>query len=95
MMYQQTHDTRTRINCCRAGFSLFEIVIVFAVIGAFLAFMIPQILQYQRSSKIKTAQNTLLQIKQAIVLYESDTGQFPGSLKDLVARPQDPEISSK
>lgn len=95
MMYSKTQQTDVNQSTCNRGFTLFEMVIVAGIIGALLAFIIPQILQYQKSSKIKTAQTTLLQIKQAIVLYENDTGKLPTALKELVTRPQDPEISSK
>lgn len=95
MMYQKSGHEEIRLRSVRSGFSLFEMVIVAGIIGALLAFIIPQILQYQKSSKIKTAQNTLLQIKQSITLYEGDTGKLPSTLKDLVILPQDPEITAK
>jgi len=35
------------------------------------------------------------QINEGIILYQTDTGSLPSTLKDLVVRPNDPEIASK
>ena len=95
MIYEYSDERERRMSHAKAGFTLFEMVIVAGIIGALLAFIIPQIVQYQKSSKIKTAQNTLLSIKQNIMMFENDTGRLPATLKELVVRPQDPEIASK
>jgi general secretion pathway protein G len=94
MMYEHTNDEHRRRHA-KAGFTLFEMVIVAGIIGALLAFIIPQIVQYQKSSKVKTARIMIQGLQQAIMTFEADIGRYPNTLKELVVRPQDPEVSSK
>src|ERR1700722_17308075 len=95
MIHHESEQAGVYATTRKSGFSLFEMVIVIGIIGALLAFIIPQINQYLKQSKIKTARNELLIIKTAIMNYDNDTGKYPTTLKDLVIRPQDPEISGK
>ncbi len=91
MLQAQERDMRT----LKPGFTLFEIIIVMMVIGAMMAFIMPQIFNYLKQSKIRSAQMELRAISQAITLYKGDTGKYPTKLRDLIKRPQDPAIRGK
>jgi general secretion pathway protein G len=91
MLQLQERDTRI----AKPGFTLFEIIIVMVVIGGMMAFIVPQIFNYLKQSKVKSAKMELRGIQQAIVLYKSDTGKYPTKLRDLIKRPQDPAIRGK
>lgn len=91
MMQLQAKDMRT----ARAGYTLFEVIIVFVVIGGLMAVMIPAINAYLKRSRENTAKMELRQIQQGIILFKSDTSKYPAKLRDLVKRPADPLIKSK
>lgn len=86
---------RNHFACKRDGFTLIEIIIVIALIGGIMALVIPRIQGYRLKAKIGEAKNTLLQLKEGIMLYETDTGTLPDRLENLVKRPQNSEIASK
>jgi len=77
------------------GFTLFEIMIAIAIIGGLIALFYPAIRRYQARAAIKTAHLTLGQIRNAIDLYKTDTGQYPTALQDLVRKPSDPKTAQK
>src|SRR5262245_99976 len=84
--YQQKRtDHRKR------GFSLIEIVIVIAIIGGLMAIIVPRVNSYRLKSAIQEAKNMMSSIKEGIILFETDMGRLPTSLKELVVRPADGE----
>ena len=91
MLQVQKRDMRT----LKPGFTLFEIIIVMVIIGAMMAFIIPQINNYLQQSKVRSAKMELRAIAQGITLYKADTGKYPTKLRDLIKRPQDPAIKGK
>lgn len=91
MMQMHAKDMRT----ARAGYTLFEVIIVFVVIGGLMAFFIPQINNFLKRRDINNAKMELRQIQQGITLYKADTGKLPTKIRDLVKRPADPAIKGK
>jgi len=75
----------------REGFTLWEVLIAMAIVGGLMAVIVPQLFSYLERSKRDTAKTTLLQFKQAITLYQTDTSKLPVDLRDLVKRPADVE----
>lgn len=89
----QLRERNTRM--LRPGFTLFEVIIVMVIIGAMMALIFPQINNYLKQSRIRSAKMELQTISQAITLYKADTGKYPTKLRDLIKRPQDPTIKGK
>lgn len=79
----------------QAGYTLFEVIIVFVIIAGMMAVFIPQINNFMKRRSENTARLELRQIQQGIDLFKADTGKYPAKLRDLVKRPQDPAIKSK
>jgi len=77
------------------GFTLFEIMIAIAILGGLMALFYPIIRNYQKRAAVQTADMTLTQLKTAINLYKTDTGQYPNSLQDLVRKPSAPKAAAK
>jgi general secretion pathway protein G len=57
-----------------------------------MAVIVPQLFNYLERSKRDTAKTTLLNFRQAITLYQTDTGRLPDSLRDLIKRPANEEV---
>lgn len=91
MLQLRAKDMRT----AQAGYTLFEVIIVFVIIGGLMAVFIPQINNFLKRRSYNTAQLELRQIQQGIDLYKADTGKLPAKLRDLVKRPSDPAIKGK
>lgn len=71
----------------KEGFTLFEIIMVIALIGIIMGGVVPRIFKYMADAKIKTASNAILQIQSSILAYQTDIGEYPTKLEDLVTRP--------
>ncbi|HRN78423.1 MAG TPA: type II secretion system major pseudopilin GspG [Candidatus Dependentiae bacterium] len=89
-----TMTERQTVRCTRPGFTLWEVLIAMAIIGGLMAVIVPQLFNYLERSKRDTAKTTLLQFKQAITLYQTDTGRLPDSLRDLIKRPTGEESAN-
>lgn len=79
----------------RAGFSMIEIMIVLTIIGMLFYFMVPKIMNMVESAKRRTTKLKIGAIKNAILMYKTDTAQYPEKLKDLMKRPTDEKVSKK
>ena len=79
---------QTKINNLKSGFSLLEILIALAIIGAIMGALIPNLIGLTSRGSISATKSSLKVIDQAILLYKSDTGSYPNSLLDLNNRPQ-------
>ena len=75
----------------KRGFSLIEIVIVIAIIGGIMAIVVPRINSYRLKAAIQEAKNMISTLKEGIILFETDMGRLPATLKELVVRPADGE----
>jgi len=61
-------------------------MIVIAVLGILAALAIPNFASYMERAKIARAQSDLDMIAQAILLYEIDTGRWPGNQDPAVVK---------
>jgi general secretion pathway protein G len=77
------------------GITLIEILIVLGIIGAILAIVGPRIFGGAERADIKKAEILIDNYKNAIQLFQLDTGVIPEQLDELVERPTDEEISGK
>ena len=84
----------------RGGFTLIELLVVMAIIATLLAVTAPRYFGQVERSKETVLRQTLVTLREAIDKYYGDTGRYPDSLEDLVARrylravPNDPIADS-
>jgi len=85
----------------RVGFTLIELMVVLALVGALLSIALPRyVVSVNRSAEVVLRQN-LKATRQAIDQYYGDRGAYPRSLNDLVQRgyldqyPVDPVLESR
>lgn len=79
----------------KSGFTLIEILIAVAIVaimagGSFYVFG-----TYRKRSAITSTKSSLRVLSTAIEQYELDTGEHPTTLRDLVTRPSNENISEK
>ena len=70
-----------------AGFTLVEIVIVIALIGLILSLVANKIIGNKTRAEYKLAQTQLNTLSQKVESYQSDVGDLPDSLEQLVTAP--------
>lgn len=83
---------RARIS---EGFTLIEVlvgVLIVALIFGGAAYFVPGILERAR---VNTAKTDLKKIDSAVEIYETNVGELPQTLEDLVRRPADERIASE
>jgi general secretion pathway protein G len=61
------------------GFTLIEMLIVIVIIGVLATALIPRLTQVQGRARDTARKTGLQQILTALVTYQSDYGQYPGS----------------
>jgi general secretion pathway protein G len=76
---------RGRAN--RAGFTLIEILLVVVIIGILAGIALPKLSGHTRRAEITKARAELESIGTALSLFETDLGEFPKSLQELVSSP--------
>ena len=88
------------VGAGRAGFTLIELMVVLALIGALLSIALPRyVTSVNRSAEVVLKQN-LTAARRAIDQYYGDRGSYPRSLSELVQRgyldqyPVDPVLES-
>lgn len=79
----------------RAGFSMIEIMIVITIMGMLMYFMVPKIMNMVVKAKSRTTKLKISAIKNAILMYKTDTGDYPEKLKDLLKKPSDEKAAKK
>jgi len=90
-------------NCCAAlssrkhgGFTLIELLVVMAIIATLLSIATPRYFHSIEKSKEAVLKQDLSTMRDALDKYYGDTGKYPATLDDLVARkyiraiPEDP-----
>ena len=70
-----------------AGFTILEIVIVFALLAGIMAFVGPKIFEKMGQAKTAEQRIRIQMLAGDIELYRVDVGKYPGSLQDLVRQP--------
>lgn len=74
------------------GMTLMEILIVLAIIGTLMAFLIPQVTSRLDKAKVSQSKIAIGQVINALNLYYTDCGKYPSSLEGLAKA--DPECSN-
>src|SRR5580698_7279090 len=88
-MLQQSEKQTPKNLKHQLGMTLLEIMIVLAIIGTLMAFLIPQVTARLNKAKIGQTKIAIGQIVQALNNFQIDCGKFPASL-DYLAKP-DPD----
>ena len=65
------------------GFSLIEILVVLAIMGILLSFIVPSVMNRPDEAKILRAKNDINVLESALLLYKLDQGDFPSSTQGL------------
>ena len=69
------------------GFTLIEMLIVIVVIAILALIVIPRLLGAGRKAKEAALSGDLHELRNAIQQFESDTGDYPAALGDLMTKP--------
>ena len=68
------------------GFTLIELLVVMAVLGLLVSLAAPRYFQSIDKARESTLKENLMQLRQAIDRHFGDTGKYPVSLEELVAK---------
>ena len=79
-------NTRLRMRRAR-GFTILEILIVFALIAGLLAFIVPKIYDQMGQAKSREAKIRIQGLVGNIELYRLEVGKYPDNLQALVKAP--------
>ncbi len=74
-------------RCGRKGFTLVEMLIVIVVIAILALIVIPRLLGAPRRATEASLKGDLNQLRNAIVQFEADCGDYPNDLKQLMEKP--------
>jgi prepilin-type N-terminal cleavage/methylation domain-containing protein len=67
----------------RKGFTLIELIIVVAILGAIAAIAVPSYQGYQKDAKINTNKANLATIQNAVWVFQADNGYLPDDHTDI------------
>jgi len=70
----------------RHGFTLIELLVVMAVIATLLTIALPRYFQHLDRAREVTLKESLAVMREAIDKYQGDTGRYPETLEELVAK---------
>jgi len=79
----------------KSGFTLIEILIALVIVGIMAAIAVPAINTYRERARRRAVVTDLQSLQLAIDAFYDDVGQYPPALRDLVRKPQDPEMAAK
>ncbi len=68
------------------GFTMIELIVVMAILATLLTMAVPRYFHSLDRSKEVALRQTLAATRQAIDQFHADTGQYPGSLDELVSK---------
>lgn len=80
-----TLKKRFRKRSARSGVSLFEILVVLAIIGMVAAIVGPRVVGYLGRAKTQTAELQIQNIRAALQIFYIDTGRYPTDAEGLAA----------
>ena len=69
----------------RRGFTLVELLVVIVVLAVLAAIVLPKFMDSSRRSKEAALRSDLKLLRNAVGLFQTDTGSYPLSLADLAA----------
>lgn len=75
-----------RLARSRLGFTLIELLVVLAIIALLLTLATPRYLRSLDKAQETVLEESLRQMRETIDHFYRDTGQYPESLEELVAR---------
>ncbi|KKQ48506.1 MAG: General secretion pathway protein G [candidate division TM6 bacterium GW2011_GWF2_38_10] len=83
-----------------AGFTLMEILVVISILGFLFGFLIPTVMKQMGRADDKKIELKMNSLKQALVDYKMDIGNYPSTKDGLKAllenpRPNDPRYSAQ
>ena len=78
-------QTGRRHRCKSRGFSLVEILLLVVVLAVLAAIVLPKFADSGRRSREAALHNDLKLLRNAISLFQADTGYYPAKLADLTA----------
>ncbi|MCB9838788.1 MAG: type II secretion system major pseudopilin GspG [Phycisphaeraceae bacterium] len=84
-------DSDTHRRALRAGFTLFEMIIVIAILGLLVALVAPRLTGNLEKSKVTTTKTQIANLSASIEQFYLEVGRYPTSdegLAALIARPQ-------
>jgi general secretion pathway protein G len=70
----------------RLGFTLVELMVVLAVIALLLSVVVPDYMGRMRRAEEAVLQQNLALMRDSLDKHYADTGRYPGSLEELVAK---------
>jgi general secretion pathway protein G len=82
------HHPRTQT----AAFTLIELLLVLVILGILAAIVVPKFSGRTLQAQIKAAQSQVTAFGTALDTFEIDTGHYPKSLQELIARPGDVQV---
>jgi general secretion pathway protein G len=75
---------RRRVPSATAGFTLIELIVVFAILALLISIAAPRYFAHLDRAKEATLRQDLSVMRDAIDKYYGDKGQYPAALDDLV-----------
>jgi general secretion pathway protein G len=81
----ERRQARQRNRLGERGFTLFEMLVVIAIIGLIMGLIGPRVLNYMSDSKVKAARIQLQSFSSALDLFNLDAGRYPSTAEGLAA----------
>ena len=84
----------------RRGFTLIELMVVMTIIALLISVVVPDYIGKMRRAEEAVLQQNLTVMRESLDKHYADTGRYPGSLEELVAKhylraiPKDPFTQS-